>query len=79
MSCILIHIAISCSHASKFALNGGSGDAVLTEFVSSANQYVIVKSGALHWSYNTGLNTADAVNLALFNHDLEITDTSFNR
>ena len=28
-------IAISCSHASQFALNGGSGDAVLTEFVSS--------------------------------------------
>ena len=44
--------------------------------MSSANQYVIVKFGALHWSYNTGSNTADAVNFALSNHDLEITDIS---
>ena len=31
-------------------------------------QHVIIKPGVIHWGYNAGANTAEAVNFALPNH-----------
>lgn len=43
--------------------------------VQQPNQYVIVKPGVLHWGYNAGPNTAEAVNFALSSHKHEIADS----
>ena len=43
--------------------------------VQHPGQYVIVKPGVLHWGYNAGANTAEAVNFALANHDKEVCDS----
>ena len=37
-------------------------------YVQNPGDYVIVKPGVVHWGYNSGSNTAEAVNFALKNH-----------